>query len=113
MNDLDSCEPLYSLIGENPDFSDLVDLYVERMPLRIADIERAVSDENRSALETFVHQLKGSAGGYGFPRISELAAIVEDQLRSDEDIQQILAVLNDVICLCRRVRAGGPSQNAL
>ncbi|MEM9295699.1 MAG: Hpt domain-containing protein [Planctomycetota bacterium] len=61
-----------------PDFDpELVEMFVEDVPERIEQIESAVQAGDREALARFGHQLKGAAAGFGFPKITEAAAVVE------------------------------------
>ncbi|MGE3779315.1 MAG: Hpt domain-containing protein, partial [Pirellulaceae bacterium] len=62
--------PLYSRLGNDPDLSDLVEMFVEGMADRIARLEDACARRDWTNLRKTAHQLKGSAGGYGFDTIT-------------------------------------------
>ena len=72
-----SDEPLTSDMADDEDMSELVDQFVATVPERIGALRAASVTGDRGCLGRLAHQLKGAAGGYGFPRISEAAAALE------------------------------------
>jgi HPt (histidine-containing phosphotransfer) domain-containing protein len=102
-------QPLYSNIGTDPDFQELVALFVEEMPQRIQKILNYLHQGNLEGLHHICHQLKGSAGGYGFPPISLAADQVVQAIRNHGPEEQIRQNVEYLVALCRQARAGGPS----
>lgn len=99
-----SNQHIYSSLASDPDFSDLVVLYVEEMPGRLEQIKAAHLSGDRETLIRLIHQLKGAAGSYGFSAITEEATIAEQELMSsDADADQ---VIKDLLALCEKVRVG-------
>ena len=99
-----SSQHIYSSLASDPDFSDLVVLYVEEMPDRLEQIKAAHVSGERETLIRLIHQLKGAAGSYGFSAVTEEATTAELKLMAaddgaDEAIANLLAV-------CEKVRAG-------
>ncbi|MEM7682209.1 MAG: Hpt domain-containing protein [Planctomycetota bacterium] len=77
-----------------PDFDpELAEMFAEAVPERIEQIEAAVQQGDLAELGRLGHQLKGAAAGYGFPKITEAAAVVETMARgeSPDDAAVILA----------------------
>ena len=68
---------LYSEMRDDPDFTELVDAFIAGLPAKIARLEQAYRDGALHDLARFAHQLKGAAGGYGYPSISLAARDVE------------------------------------
>ena len=54
-----------------------------------------------------MHNLKGSAGGYGFPSITALAQELEQQLMRDELLDSVIAQVQELVQLVRRVEGYG------
>lgn len=102
-------QPLYSTIGSDPDFQELVVLFVEEMPQRIQRILDHLKRRDWEGLHLICHQLKGSAGGYGFPPISVAAAQVVDAIRKAAPEEQIYQAVQALVDLCQRARAGSPA----
>ena len=100
-------ERLISLYATDPDMVELVDGFVQQMPKRIADLEDAWTRGDGPALTRLAHQLKGAAGGYGFPTLGEAAAELENSARTGGGVVPRAAVdaLRD---LCSRA-AGSPA----
>lgn len=96
-------EPLLSDFANDPDMVELVEDYVSHMPDKIAAISAAYTSAHLDELRTLTHQIKGSAGGYGFGSISEQAAEVEILLRSDAELASIRTQIEDLVDLCNRV----------
>jgi len=99
-----STQHIYSTLASDPDFSDLVAMYVDEMPERIEQIQRAYQSDERETLIRLIHQLKGAAGSYGFSVLTEEAMVVEKQLvENDDDSDQAIAGL---LATCERIRTG-------
>ncbi len=99
---------LYSSLAADPDFGELVGMYVDEMADRIATLEKAFDSRDMEKLGRTAHQIKGAAGGYGFETLTPLAAAVEFTVRDSEPEEKILQTLRALIRACRQVRAGVP-----
>lgn len=73
--------PRISQMMNDKRFRPILLKFLAGLPERIKAIETARVGGHDEDLLTLVHQLKGSAGSYGFPRISELARECQDGLR--------------------------------
>lgn len=51
--------------------------YLQSLPTKIADIRMQISTDDRVALRTSFHKLKGTGRTYGIPEVSELAEVIE------------------------------------
>ncbi len=74
-------ECIYSRLSGDPDLRDIVEMFVEEMPGRVASLLDHLSDANWEGLRRAAHQLKGAAGSYGFEPISPSAGRVESAIR--------------------------------
>jgi signal transduction histidine kinase/CheY-like chemotaxis protein/HPt (histidine-containing phosphotransfer) domain-containing protein len=102
-----SAEPLESELANDPDVADIVAEFVKVAHARSASILAAVNTGDNPTLARLVHQLKGAAGGYGFPSITEQARVVEAALASG-DRKGLLASVVALSTLCARTTYGGP-----
>ena len=96
---------VFSAYGSDPVLGEMVELYVAEMPDRIAALERAFSDGDCESLRRTAHQMKGAAGSYGFDLLTEAAAELESAVRENQPLQRIQQALEELIGLCRRIRA--------
>jgi len=98
-------EYIYSSWRNDPDYADLLPLFVDELPLmRSALVEFAkVCDFENVKREA--HKLRGSAGGYGYPGLSDLAGQLEDTCKkSAHDAQAILQDVDQLIGYLERIR---------
>jgi HPt (histidine-containing phosphotransfer) domain-containing protein len=58
------------------------------------------------ALATEAHQLKGTAGTYGFPAITHAAAEVMASLRADGMLDRASPLIHRLVALCSRADLG-------
>ncbi len=66
------------------ELEDIVPGYLERLGGTITKLEELVQSAQLDEVKKLGHNLKGSGGGYGFARISELGALIE-QAGKDND----------------------------
>ncbi len=103
----DQLPPLTSEFAGDAELTELVEFFVAEMDARIGDLKSALDAQDLAALRRLAHQLKGAAGGYGFPVIGDAAAEVERSIQGDEaDLAAIRERAEDLIILCRRASAG-------
>jgi HPt (histidine-containing phosphotransfer) domain-containing protein len=102
-------ELLYSRLGSDPDLGEIVTMFVEEMPDRIASLMSQLSSGDLENLRRTAHQLKGAAGSYGFDVISPAAGRLESAVKDNESLEQIRAAVEEIVNLCQRVRSGSPA----
>ncbi len=94
--------PLVSDVGDDPDMAEIIGPFVEGLKRTADQLGHALEANDREAIRTMAHQLKGAAGGYGFATITTSAARLEAGTRTDAALTQLVFDLSD---LCRRARA--------
>lgn len=104
-----AAELLYSSLGSDPDLAELVDLFVEEMPDRVAAMLDQLDKSDWQGLRRTAHQLAGAAGSYGFDTISPCAAEVENAVRQNEPEERIRGAVDELVSMCNQVRAGAPA----
>jgi HPt (histidine-containing phosphotransfer) domain-containing protein len=102
---------LYSELATDPDLAEIVEMFVEEMPQRVAKLVQCYDQHDLENLGRAAHQLKGSAGSYGFMPITPAAAKLETLVRSQQDEDEILVALNELVDLCQSIRSGVPTQS--
>jgi len=100
--------PIFSEFADDADMLELVELFVEEMPRRLQDIEKAARSQDLGRLAMLAHQLKGSAGGYGFPSITEVARRLEVTAKAEADLVSIENDIHELSDLIARVRSKAP-----
>jgi histidine phosphotransfer protein HptB len=101
---------LYSRLGGDPDLAELVAMFVEEMPSRIATLSEYFREGDLEGLHRMSHQLKGAAGSYGFDTITPAAARLEGAIHDEDPIGHVRGALEELLDLCNRVRPGTPGR---
>jgi HPt (histidine-containing phosphotransfer) domain-containing protein len=95
---------IFSTLDGDPEVVALIESFIGRLPLRIGAIESSLTRGDLPTLASQAHQLKGTAGGYGFPALSEAAARLESSAKARRSREEVAQAARFVIDLCRRVR---------
>ena len=90
-------EPLYSSLGSDPDLAEIVEMFVEEMPDRVAMLLEQLDSSDWEGLRRTAHQLKGAAGSFGFDPISPCAARLETTLADSEPEEQIRKAVDELV----------------
>ncbi len=98
-------EPLYSLYQEDPRVAPIVKGFVSRLPDRMNSLREAYDKKDWSELKKLSHQIKGAAGGYGYPELTDTAAMLEKAAISHDEtrVQNLLTEFNG---FCERASLG-------
>jgi signal transduction histidine kinase/DNA-binding NarL/FixJ family response regulator len=94
-----------SLLDQEPELDDIISKFVDKLPDIIADIRAAGKANDWQKLQELIHNLKGMGGGFGFPQLSEQAAIIEKQIRQN-NINAVAQSIEELTVLSRHIRAG-------
>ena len=98
-------DTLISELADDPDMLELVELYVEELPDKVADLERTLEECDLDELARLAHQIKGSSSGYGFGLIAARAAVVEQSATDGAEPEMLQTQVRELIILCLRARA--------
>ena len=93
------------LVGQDGDYAEIVEQFIQELPQRMQAIEGAVLGQNFEELQRLAHQLKGSGGGYGYPALSERATQLE-QLAISHELAGCRTALEDLRQLVSRLVVG-------
>ncbi len=91
-----------SELADEEDMVELIESFVRGLSAQADKLDDAQGASDRETIRRVAHQLKGAAGGYGFPSITAAASLLEHAAREGDSVDQPLA---DVTDLCRRARA--------
>lgn len=87
-----------SIYCDDPDLQDIVGLFIEELPERVAAIEAAHASGQLENVRWLAHQLHGSSGGYGFAFLGTAAAHVERlaERQKKEELSDALAMFRQI-----------------
>ena len=98
--------PVYSTFAGDPTFADRIEQFVGEMPERIEDLLQAVRQETWPEVVRQVQLLKIVGASHGFACLAVAAAEVEQTIGMNRPETLVHQVVNELICVCSRVRAG-------
>jgi signal transduction histidine kinase/PleD family two-component response regulator len=99
----DGSPRLRSSLAGNDKFKNVLDKFVARLPERIDELQRLMNEKDLENLGRAVHQLKGAAGGYGFPEITAAAGKAMHSIRESGAVEQISSQVEEIVALIRQV----------
>ena len=80
----------------------LIEAFRDELPLRADRIDAAFQKRDRSGLLQLSHQLKGSAGLYGFDAIFSTARLICDRVQADDELERFQSTVAELVGLCRQ-----------
>jgi HPt (histidine-containing phosphotransfer) domain-containing protein len=99
-------QPLHSMLRDDPEMLELIAFFLDELGERVSAISRAMQQSDAEQLRRIAHQLKGAAGGYGYPSITEAARAVEDSIDAIEgELSGVTEQVESLVELCRRAAA--------
>jgi CheY-like chemotaxis protein len=90
------------IVKGDPDFADLIPSFLEHAEKNIGHMLESLAKGYYDTIMFVAHNLKGTGGGYGFDRITELAGDIERAAKQKND-KEIRSVLHEMAEYIRRV----------
>jgi CheY-like chemotaxis protein len=81
--------------------AELLAAFSAELPSRAKSIEDAWHKRDFQTLAEWTHQLKGTAGMYGFPDISALARVIHEHLKKNADPEPLRPTIAELVKLCQ------------
>jgi HPt (histidine-containing phosphotransfer) domain-containing protein len=105
---LPATRPIYSSHADDPDLSEIVEMFVAELPERVATLLQCLERQQWESLRRAAHQLKGAGGSYGFAPITTYAARLEQLTSNAAPEEQIRKAVDELVAICHRARSGRP-----
>lgn len=102
-------QPIRSELAHDSDMAEIIEIFVDEMQARIAQLEDAWRKQSMDSLRRIAHQLKGASGGYGFTTVGDAAGRMERHLMllaegsPDVSLDHVRQSFVDLVDQCRRV----------
>jgi HPt (histidine-containing phosphotransfer) domain-containing protein len=104
-NALDTSPIISELLEEDDSFAELVEHFIDKLPGLLVNLRQAIRAADWESVESQVHDLKSTGGGYGFPRIAKIASNMEFNLVKNE-YDALAKYLLELDMLCDRIVQG-------
>lgn len=103
----DKPEQIFSSYAGDPEMRELIAYFVGELPTRMKALEAAWAAADVASIARLAHQLKGSAGGFGFDVIGvaarELEASAADVPVGENAVRKLELQFRRLVDLCARV----------
>jgi PAS domain S-box-containing protein len=96
-------EQIKSSLAGDPRMLKIIPLFVDRLPGKVHKMLELLEHRNLVELQHVVHDLLGTAGGYGFAVVSSPARKAQQSLRAGAALEPITAEINSLIEVIRRI----------
>lgn len=94
--------PMPGQLTDDSDLADLITFFLGELKVRADAMMGAWASGELDDLQSLVHELNDAGSGYGFPVITEQAALLEASLLSNEaELSSIGEQVESLIELCR------------
>ncbi len=97
-------ETIFSDFAADADMAGIIAMFVGELPQRIAELQSAFARGELEQVRTLGHQLKGAAGGYGFPTVGAAAALIDQGVKDGCERNVIRSRIGTLVALASRVR---------
>jgi histidine phosphotransfer protein HptB len=95
--------PVRSEYADDEDFRELIEAFVETFPDKRRSMADLFQGGQIDELGRAAHQLKGAAGGYGFPEVTTAASLLQEAC-DNRDAARVEQSLADVLDLLARAQ---------
>jgi two-component system, sensor histidine kinase LadS len=105
--DVPQIPPLRSQYASDPVIAELLSIYLDELQETADSIMAAFAESDLSEIQRLVHQVRGSAGAYGYPSITQLAGQIDDTIRIGAEFESIKPLTNELLGWCQAAIKGG------
>jgi HPt (histidine-containing phosphotransfer) domain-containing protein len=98
--------PIKSLYADDDLIAEILPAFVHNLPKYVEQLRVAICTGDIVAAAKVCHDLKGTAGGYGYPQIGSLAQTLEDEVKGGFDLPEASILLEQIARLCHLAMLG-------
>lgn len=84
--------------------------FIDRLPTKVAAMLELLRSNDLAALQRVVHDLVGTAGGYGFAPVTQPARTLEQAIRARDALESITAMTMSLIEVIRGIEGYDESE---
>lgn len=92
-----------SIFADEPSVKEVMPLFLKRIPTYMEQLNSSIQAKDYDAIARHCHQFKGSALSFGFPVLSELLNVIEDEAKQQASPEEINAVKEPLETLVLRI----------
>ncbi len=104
MNMTGNTDSILSKLMAKPATAKLVEKFLAGLGQRVTALHEALDAHDLPQLKILAHQLKGAAGGYGFPSLTEAAKNLEHAAANNADLKELAQAFRAISDLCTQIK---------
>lgn len=105
-------EPLKSIYADDAAVADILPLFIANIPKYLENLTKHIASGDWAMAARVCHDLKGTAGGYGYPDIGAVAKQLEAEVKGARSLDNLERHLSEAKLLCKRAQLALPEQAA-
>lgn len=78
------------------ELKDLIPTFLEETKKNINNLDKSIQKNDLEQIRFYSHRIKGSAGTYGFSRVSLIAKNIEDIVKTNYNQELVQKLFNDL-----------------
>ena len=107
-----AADQIKSSLAGDPRMLEIIPIFVDRLPERVHKMLDLLEHRDLVELQRLIHDLLGTAGGYGFAVVSSPARKAQQSIREGAALEPITAEINSLIDVIRRIEGYDDSKVA-
>jgi HPt (histidine-containing phosphotransfer) domain-containing protein len=96
---------LLSIYADDPVIGEIIPYFLSNLGRYVEDLRTALQKGDEVTACRVCHDLKGTAGGYGYPAISDAALDLETALKRGHSVDTVTSLFEKIDHLCQRAIA--------
>lgn len=97
-------DPVFSALVDEPQMAELIDAFVQDLPTKLRDLHLLIAKSEIGKLAPALHELRTSAGIYGFDVIADICHEIEDSLQEGVEVTVLRPLITRLTRVCRAAR---------
>jgi HPt (histidine-containing phosphotransfer) domain-containing protein len=102
----ESLQPIRSLFANDDVISEILPDFVRNLSGYVDKMRAAIERGDKVQAARVCHDLKGTAGGYGYPQISASAQLLEETLKTEAETTHQMLLVDQIATLCQQALVG-------
>jgi HPt (histidine-containing phosphotransfer) domain-containing protein len=102
-------QPLISVYANDAAVADILPLFISNVPKYLENLTNHIRSGDWAMAARVCHDLKGTAGGYGYPDIGAVAKALEAEVKGARSLENLERYLTEARILCKRAQLGLPA----
>ena len=100
------CEAILSKYADDPGLAELIREFVASLHQKVTNLRSLLAQQQIGEVEQLAHRIKGVGGMYGYPCLTEMAALIEAAAKENQNTELIGELVDEFADLCSKIENG-------